>query len=331
MALMVFVALGNVASAQPPKEFKGHTNHVYSVEFSPKGELLATGSFDNTIKLWDFKTGKEKATLKGHTDQVYCVAFSPDGTLLASGSKDKTIRLWHVKDGSLAKELKGHTDIVQSVAFSPDGNLLASGSVDKSVRLWNVKDGKDLKNLGAHGGSVYAVAFSPDGSHLASVGQYPEPVGGKPAPNTATIKIWDVKAQKEVKALGDKDKDKDGVTVAAFLGNDKLITAGFDKQVHIWDVSSGKELKKLGPTLSDIFGLAISKDGKQAITAGYGGHLNLWDLESGKAVLSTKVTRTQNKKEKADITYCVTFTPDGTAVVTGGEFQLAIVTPLKKQ
>src|SRR6059058_438720 len=104
VALAAVAALGGAASAQPT-EFKGHTNFVYSVAFSPNGEVLATGSFDNTIKLWDFKTGKEKFTLKGHTNAIYCVAFSPNGELLASASQDKTIRLWNVKDGTPSKEL----------------------------------------------------------------------------------------------------------------------------------------------------------------------------------------------------------------------------------
>jgi len=294
----------------------------------PNGETLATGSFDNTIKLWDFKTGKELHTLKGHTNSVYCVAFNSDGTLLASASQDKTIRLWNPKDGKLVRELKGHTDIVQSVAFSPDGKFLASGSVDKSVRLWNPADGKEIKNLGVHGGSVYAVTFSPNGNLLVSAGQYPEPVGGKPAPNSATIKVWDVKDKKEVRALGDKDKDKEGVTVAAFLDNDKLVTGGFDKQVHLWDVQSGKELKKMGPTPDDIFGLSVSRDGKQVVTAGYGGSLTVWDLETGKSSFSTQM---KGAKTSRLITYCVLFTPDGGAVVTGHEVgNLARVTPLKK-
>ena len=76
---------------------KGHSSFVFRVSFSPDGQTLASASWDNTIKLWDVKTGKEIATLKGHTDVVYSVSFSPDGKTLASSGRDRTIKLWDVK------------------------------------------------------------------------------------------------------------------------------------------------------------------------------------------------------------------------------------------
>jgi WD40 repeat protein len=76
---------------------QGHSNSIISVTFSPDGKYLASGSLDNTIRLWNFEQKKEVTMLQGHTDNVYCVAFSPDGKYLASGGCDKTIKLWRVQ------------------------------------------------------------------------------------------------------------------------------------------------------------------------------------------------------------------------------------------
>src|SRR5438270_7856771 len=120
------VALCRIPAAAPD-ELTGHADLVYGVAFSPDGKLLATASFDNTVKLWDFAARKELRTLTGHGKPVYSVAFSPDGATLASASQDQTIRLWHVADGKPVRTITGHGGIVDSVAFSPDGKLLASG------------------------------------------------------------------------------------------------------------------------------------------------------------------------------------------------------------
>ena len=116
----------------------GHTRNVYCVAFSPDGQILASGSRDNTIRLWDGETRKRKATLVGHTRRVRSVAFSPDGNTLASTSEDNTVRLWELHTKSLKKTLTGHTDMGRSVAFSPDGKILVSGSDDCTLMLWDL-------------------------------------------------------------------------------------------------------------------------------------------------------------------------------------------------
>ena len=159
----------------------GHTGSVYSVAFSPDGLTLASGSWDDTIRLWDVASGQQQAILQGYTDGVTSVAFSPDGLTLASGhGRDWTVRLWDVASGQQQAILEGHTSWVWSVAFSPDGLTLASGSYDGTVRLWDVATGQQQAILEGHAWLVESVAFSPDGGRLASGSE------------DGTILLWDM-------------------------------------------------------------------------------------------------------------------------------------------
>ncbi|MCS7046166.1 MAG: WD40 repeat domain-containing protein, partial [Gemmataceae bacterium] len=152
--------------------FKGHTEPVYSVAFTPDGKYLVTGSFDNTIKLWDVGTGKEVKVYggpNGHQKMVLCVAVSPDGQFLASGSIDNTLKLWDVPLVAPSRVVPA-PDSVQAIALSPDGSKLAFGSKDGQVKLVNAADGKELFKLEGHTGPVTGVAFSPNGQNLATCG-----------------------------------------------------------------------------------------------------------------------------------------------------------------
>ncbi|MEW6499641.1 MAG: hypothetical protein AB1589_45335, partial [Cyanobacteriota bacterium] len=82
----------------------GHTDTVNAVSFSPNSKLLATGSNDQTVKLWDPTTGKQIKTLTGHTNTVFAVSFSPDGKLLATAGADSTVKLWQLDFDYLLKE-----------------------------------------------------------------------------------------------------------------------------------------------------------------------------------------------------------------------------------
>ena len=165
---------------------------------------------------------------------------------------------------------------------------------------------KSTADLKGHTALVYSVAFSPDGKLLASAGA------------DGLVKIWDIAGQKELKTL----KGHDGpVTGVVFTPDGKgVISIGLmDRTVRQWNVADGKEVKKMGPTPDDLYGLAWSRDGKSLVTSGYGGNVIVWDLATGKPASTRKL------KFGA---YCVAFTPDGKAVVTGHDDHHCYITPL---
>ncbi len=204
----------NFVDGQMPDTFlKSSGFSVYTVAFSPDEQTLASGSFDNTIRLWNAITGEHIRKLEGHTDTVRSVAFSPDGQTLASGSDDNTIKLWDVASGTLKDTLEEHTGDVNSVAFSPDGTILASGSNDNTIRLWNTITGEPLwtrAGTSLQGSDepiwfvnsvvnarVRSVAFSPDGTTIASGESITFEINYIPSRrwnwlSVSNIKLWDV-------------------------------------------------------------------------------------------------------------------------------------------
>ncbi|KAK5887484.1 hypothetical protein CesoFtcFv8_016083 [Champsocephalus esox] len=114
----------------------GHSALVNEVLFSPDTRLLASASFDKSIKIWDGRTGKYLISLRGHVGSVYQVAWSADSRLLVSGSSDSTLKVWDIKTGKLNMDLPGHADEVYAVDWSPDGQRVVSGGKDKCLRIW---------------------------------------------------------------------------------------------------------------------------------------------------------------------------------------------------
>lgn len=149
--------------------FKGHTSAISTVVFSPDGKLIASGSSDFTVRLWDPTTGTSMRII-WDKDRVWDVAFSPDSKLVASvtWALRGRVRLWDSVTGRLHCVLKGHLATVRRAIFSPDGKLVSSASEDRTVRLWESATGALHCVLEGYLGEVWAVAFSPDSKLVVS-------------------------------------------------------------------------------------------------------------------------------------------------------------------
>ena len=272
--------------------FVGHTDHVWSVAFSPDGQTLASGSQDSTIRLWDTHTGKLKMTLIGETGGIYSVAFSPDGQTLASGSQDSTIRLWDTHTGKLKMTLIEHAGWVASVAFSPDGTTLASGHAYQTLLLWNTTTGQSEKTLRGHTEVVEFVVFSPDGEMLAS--------GGR----DQTIRLWNPHTGKQIRLLTVTSP----VNRLAFSPDGGTLASGsWDKTVRLWNPHTGKLERTLPNQGGWVNPVAFSPDGRLLAIGNRG--ISLWDTETGqyKAPLA----------EEIGDAVCLVFSPDGTTLASG--------------
>lgn len=200
----------------------GHSGEVNSVAISPDGQTLASGSEDQTIKLWDLRTGELLSTLTGHSDGVKSVAFSPDGNKLASGSADYTIKLWHLHTAELLHTLTGHSNWVKSVAVSPDGQILASGSQDKTIKLWHLHAGELLRTLSGHWGEVNSVVISSDGHTLLSCSW------------DETIRLWHLGTGTELHSL----EGHQGAVACVAISPDgqKVVSGSWDQTIRVWGV-----------------------------------------------------------------------------------------------
>jgi WD40 repeat protein len=265
---------GNLNNSEIIQTLREHTNRVWSVAFHPHRPILASGSADTTVKLWDCASGQCLRTLIGHTSWVWTVVFSPDGTKLASSSYDHTVKLWDVDTGRCLQTLQGHTSSVVSVAFSPNGQWLASCEFDGLIKFWNPATGECCQTFKGHANSVWSIAFSPDSAQLLS------------ASFDQTLKLWEVSTGNCLQTFTGHNG---GITTAQFSpGGSFILSGSLDRTLKLWDVQTGDCLKTLTGHADLIYRLLVAlvsieenSSSLTAFTASLDESIKVWDLETG--------------------------------------------------
>jgi WD40 repeat protein len=291
---------------------RGHDDWVFSVAFSPDRQVLASGSADGKIILWDVNTYQPLGSpLMAHKDWVRSVAFSRNGQMLASGSADGTIILWDVSTGqAFGPPLTGHTSFVTDVVFSPDDQVLASSSADGTVIMWDVTTRQPLgPPLTGHTSFVLSVVFSPDGQILASGGA------------DKRIILWDISTYETdtkhplahaltghlgtVSSLAFSPDTREGT------GNQILASGSEDQTIILWDVATRQAL---GPPLAGhqgpVTSLVFGPDGQTLASGSDDRNIILWDVATGQTIERPLQGHT-------DRVLSLAFSPDGQTIASG--------------
>ncbi|KAJ5366059.1 hypothetical protein N7517_008945 [Penicillium concentricum] len=265
--------VNNWLPQHPIRSLESHRDSINCIAFHPKYSLIASGSSDLTIRIWDWEDGTLERTLKGHTMAVCDVDYgdTSSGVLLASCSSDFTIKLWDTTDDyKNVKTLRGHDHIVSAVRFIPSGNLLASASRDMKVILWNVVNGYRVKTIEGHTGWVRDISPSFDGQFLLSTG------------DDMTVRLWDISASQPIckfTATGHENRilccavapaasfrylasffESKRSTRAAGITAEIMATGSRDKTIKLWD-SRGRCIMNLTGHASWVRAIAFHPGG----------------------------------------------------------------------
>ncbi len=280
------------------RTLEGHTAEVVAVAVTPDGRRAVSASWDQTLRLWDLRTGQTSRTLEGHTSRITAVAVTPDGRRALSASEDKTLRLWDLETGKTLRTLEGHTDWVNAVAVTPDGLRAVSASGSQyTLRVWDLGTGQTIRTLKGHTHLVTAVAVTPDGRRALS------------ASWDKTLRLWDLRTGQTSRTL---EGHTDWVNAVAVTPDGlRAVSASEDKTLRLWDLESGQTIRTLEGHTDEVVAVAVTPDGRRAVSASEDCTLRLWDLESGQTIRTLKGhTRSVS---------AVAVTPDGRRAVSASE------------
>ncbi|KAG2338323.1 hypothetical protein BDR05DRAFT_705075 [Suillus weaverae] len=280
----------------PLREFKGHEGHIRALAVFPDKRRMITGSKDNTLRLWDLKTGVLLKKMEGHRSSVWGLAVSQDGQFIASGGFSGEVIVWHGETGeSLTRPIKAHSNWI-SLDFSP-GPVLATGSYDNTTKLWNTKTWQLQGNPIECGGYVYCVRYSPSGEFLAIA---------------TRDKIQIYKADTRERVASFKAHTKFNCSLAWTPNGTRLLTGGdnSDPTIREWNALTWQQVSDPWTGHSEyINAIAVNPAGTLVASASQDNHVHLWRLSDRRIVSIFK---------HSSAPLCVTFSVDGKHILSGG-------------
>jgi len=295
------IKLWDVRTGQCLKTLQGSANLIWSVAFSPDGQTLVSASDDGNIQLWDVDTGECLNTLLGDIVKARTATFSPDGLIIASGGDDQLVKLWDVKTGQCLKTLTGHTQQVRSVAFSSDGQTLASGCEDHAIRIWDIGTGQCRQILNGHTNRAWSVAFSPDGQTLISGSE------------DQTLRVWNISNGRCLKIL---EGHPNWIRAVAFSSDGRIIASSGDSStVKLWDINTGECLNTFQGYTNCVESVAFSPNAQTLASGSEDETIKIWNVDTGKCLIMLRghVGRLLS----------VAFSPDGSILASGSDDETA--------
>jgi len=256
--------------------------------------LLASGSFDQTVRLWNPKTGSSIRVLKGYRNALQALAWHPREQQLASGGHDCMIRLWNPQTGECEATLSGHTGPIWAIAWSSDGTILASAGDDYRIYLWNLQTKQIETTLDDHSASIWGLAWHPKRPILASVS------------HDQTIRLWNIATRRCEQVLAEHNHF---VRTVAWSPNGELLATGsYDRTLRLWHAETGECLNCFHDPSNWVWQMAFSPDGKTLATGSSNGIIKLWDVAKG----ALKATLTDHQTS----VWALAWAPDGQQLIS---------------